>query len=559
MNICMIHGYLLTGTGSNIYVQNMAREFCRLGNNVYVICQEGNPQSLDFISEVFVANNRTHELDRIFQQDISNVFQGRCSVIIPDLEGILPVYVYDHYPDFQVKEFHLMSADEIDDYADKNAWVIKKVINDYRIEFIMSNHTILQPYEAYVSRKSNKSRTDHIAVAHGSALNFSVKRSGVLVPYAVKGINDADKAVVVSQHARDELWDFFHSHIENIEDKTRVIPAGVDIEMFRPVSSNDDKLKLLNKISEEIPSKVRGGRNTDQVSTFLNAVRTRSSLEQIPDIIQKTKQQYNQWSPDSDIVEKLATIQGQPEGLVVYFGKYLATKGIQLLIAAAPLVLRSHPQARFLAVGFGEFREVLELMVHALQEGDTELFETIAFDTQQVLQQAGTKELKYLGQFIHTLRENGEYQDYLIYAQKANLNRQFVFTGYLDHSSLSKLLPCCDISVAPSIFPEAFGMVAVEALSSGVMPIPTHHSGFVDVIRVIDGHFRDDFKGLQQLDLNMDLVNNLANNINVFLDHFAGISRSERNSIRQRCAKLAADNFTWSAVAKRLLDSYSSI
>ena len=102
-------------------------------------------------------------------------------------------------------------------------------------------------------------------------------------------------------------------------------------------------------------------------------------------------------------------------------------------------------------------------------------------------------------------------------------------------------------------------MVAVEALSSGVMPILTHHSGFVDVIRVIDGHFRDDFKGLQRLDLNTDLVNNLANNINVFLDHFAGISRSERNSIRQRCAKLAADNYSWSSVAKKFLDSYSSI
>lgn len=31
MNILITHGYLLTGTGSNLYVNNVAREMCKAG------------------------------------------------------------------------------------------------------------------------------------------------------------------------------------------------------------------------------------------------------------------------------------------------------------------------------------------------------------------------------------------------------------------------------------------------------------------------------------------------------------------------------------------------
>ena len=39
------------------------------------------------------------------------------------------------------------------------------------------------------------------------------------------------------------------------------------------------------------------------------------------------------------------------------------------------------------------------------------------------------------------------------------------------------LLPLCDVAVVPSIFPEAFGMVAAEAAAAGVLPVVSAHSG----------------------------------------------------------------------------------
>ncbi len=56
-----------------------------------------------------------------------------------------------------------------------------------------------------------------------------------------------------------------------------------------------------------------------------------------------------------------------------------------------------------------------------------------------------------------------------------------LFTGALEHRHLRHLLPLCDVAVVPSIFPEAFGMVAAEAAAAGVLPVVSAHSGLAEV------------------------------------------------------------------------------
>src|SRR6266508_1325378 len=46
-----------------------------------------------------------------------------------------------------------------------------------------------------------------------------------------------------------------------------------------------------------------------------------------------------------------------------------------------------------------------------------------------------------------------------------------LFTGPLEHRHLRHLLPLADVTVVPSIFPEAFGMVAAEAAAAGSPPL----------------------------------------------------------------------------------------
>ena len=43
------------------------------------------------------------------------------------------------------------------------------------------------------------------------------------------------------------------------------------------------------------------------------------------------------------------------------------------------------------------------------------------------------------------------------------------------------LLPLADITVVPSVFPEAFGMVAAEAAAAGSIPLVANHSGLAEV------------------------------------------------------------------------------
>ena len=44
MRILIWHGYLLDGTGSNVYTRALARASSRAGHHVVVVCQEPHPE-----------------------------------------------------------------------------------------------------------------------------------------------------------------------------------------------------------------------------------------------------------------------------------------------------------------------------------------------------------------------------------------------------------------------------------------------------------------------------------------------------------------------------------
>ena len=71
MRILLWHGYLLGGTGSNVYTRALAREWSSAGHEVVVVCQD----------------RRSAEIDL-----------GGATVVVPELPGrLLPVFVLDRY------------------------------------------------------------------------------------------------------------------------------------------------------------------------------------------------------------------------------------------------------------------------------------------------------------------------------------------------------------------------------------------------------------------------------------------------------------------------------
>ena len=62
------------------------------------------------------------------------------------------------------------------------------------------------------------------------------------------------------------------------------------------------------------------------------------------------------------------------------------------------------------------------------------------------------------------------------------------------------LLPLADVTVVPSIFPEAFGMVAAEAAAAGSPPLVARHSGLAEVAAGLEESYPERFRGLASFD-----------------------------------------------------------
>jgi len=76
MRLIMTHGYMLSGTGSNVYVQNLCRGLVREGHYVHLLCQERAPLRYDFVNEY-----STVEADDIeLQGEQETPYSGSCAV-----------------------------------------------------------------------------------------------------------------------------------------------------------------------------------------------------------------------------------------------------------------------------------------------------------------------------------------------------------------------------------------------------------------------------------------------------------------------------------------------
>ena len=99
MRILIWHGYLLGGTGSNVYTRMLAREWSGAGHEVTVLCQEAEPERYDL---------------------------GSATVIRPDVGGLLPVFVLDRYPGYEVKLVQDCARAELDAWVEANAAAVRE-------------------------------------------------------------------------------------------------------------------------------------------------------------------------------------------------------------------------------------------------------------------------------------------------------------------------------------------------------------------------------------------------------------------------------------------------
>jgi glycosyltransferase involved in cell wall biosynthesis len=122
-----------------------------------------------------------------------------------------------------------------------------------------------------------------------------------------------------------------------------------------------------------------------------------------------------------------------------------------------------------------------------------------------------------------------------------------LFTGPLEHRHLRHLLPLCDVAVVPSVFPEAFGMVAAEAAAAGVLPVVSGHSGLAEVAAGIGEEVGTEAASLLSFPAGdaVALRERLEAILELPAERRAELGRAARRAVEQR--------WSWQVVAARLL------
>jgi len=220
----MTHGYMFSGSGSNVYVQNLCRALAKAGHDVHLLCQEPEPLGYDFVNEHLAAGAEGTEL----LGERETPYEGRCAVYNPRIGDLLPVYVYDDYPGWRVKTFLDLSEGELENYLESNAEAIRAVFRRSGASGAVTNHSVPGPEIAH--RALDDTGVPYASIVHGSCLQYVARRSERYMDLARSGLSGASSIVALSDHSAGTIAEDF----PGLAPRTFALPGGVDTDLFRP-------------------------------------------------------------------------------------------------------------------------------------------------------------------------------------------------------------------------------------------------------------------------------------------------------------------------------------
>jgi glycosyltransferase involved in cell wall biosynthesis len=410
VRILLWHGYLLGGTGSNVYARALAREWSNAGHDVVVVSQERAPEQYDL---------------------------GRAQTATVDLPGgLLPVFVLDRYEGLRPKLLQDLTAGERAAYVEANSAVLRELLP---ADLVFANHVLMGAAVGAASGAPFRVK------AHGSELEYSLRGRPELEQWARASLARAEATYVGSRHIREVLEDVV-GHVERVVE----VPPGVDVDEFVLQEPDRALVRLVEEARDDPP-------NPGNAEERL---------------------------PDAGNADRFAEFLRGGRPTVVYFGKLIEQKGVQVLLEAM-----RHVDARLVVVGFGPYRATLE----AAAPPDT------------------------------------------------------LFTGPLEHRHLVNLLPLATATVVPSIFPEAFGMVAAEAASAGSPPLVARHSGLAEVAAGIEASYPERFRHLVSFETG-DAAD-LARKLN----ELVALPGRDHDELKRAARRAVVERWSWASVARRLL------
>ncbi|HXG76437.1 MAG TPA: glycosyltransferase family 4 protein [Gaiellaceae bacterium] len=213
MRILLWHGYLLGGTGSNVYTRQLGREWSRAGHEVVVACQEPHPERHDV---------------------------GAAEVVRPDVGGLLPVFVLDRYEGYRVRLLQDCTRAELDAWVEANAKALRACLP---ADVVFCNHVLLG------GAVGAATGAPYVVKAHGSELEYSLRGRPELERWGREVLGSARAVFVGSAHIREVLEEVC-GHVERVHE----VPPGVDVEEWRPRPRAEALAGLLAEARRDPPN-----------------------------------------------------------------------------------------------------------------------------------------------------------------------------------------------------------------------------------------------------------------------------------------------------------------
>lgn len=505
MRVLLWHGYLLEGSGTNVFTARVAEALRDAGHDVALLCQEGHPERYAWIDASGTVGEEGPSVLTPNPTAAPSDAGGRCVLLRPEIGRLLPVFVFDRYEGFEVKTFVDLTDEELETYLARNVAALRAAVAWHGTETTFADHSV--PGGPVAAR----------ALPAGS---FVVKTAGSDVEYALRPQPRYRELAAEGIRASRALLGPSRDGVARAQELTgtdgvpaRIVTPGVDTARFRPRLRND-ALREASARLDDAPESA-DGRSASAEETVARALADRdpAALDELADT-------YDQRVPDPDAGERLRRLAERDRPLVAFFGKLIRQKGPHLALAGAALAA-SRPDV--LVVGFGRWREWVAALAHALGEGDAAALAWLR-DRGALPEDAPVERLGTTGPAA-----------------------EMTFTGRLDHRFAPEVLAAADVLVVPSVLDEAFGMVVAEGAAAGALPLVARHSGLEEVAGALASDAGR--PGAFTFEAGPGAIERIAEGI----DELLAIPSVEREELTRSFRRSIEARWSWAGAAERLL------
>lgn len=538
--ICLLHGWLLEGSGSNLWTRSIVTALAKSGETVHLVCQENHPDRYDAVAEAY-RHRLSGEVETKLERDTA--YPGKCILHQPEIGETLPVFVKDKYEEYdRVVPMIELPDEEIELYIEHNVAVVRRIVAEHDIAAIHANHVVLMAVVA--QRVSRETGVPFAIMPHGSGIEYAVKKDDRFRRYASSALTDAGRIFVIGREMRSRMNNVFADPA--LESKFTELHLGVDVSQFVPVD-REQRAANIGKLESSLDGRPRG-KSADQSQALLATASGSLDRHGLRAALSDSAR-YDGKLPDVDVVEKLHAVRWESDPVLLYTGRLIAAKGIQSVAAALPLILEKHPDLRLIVVGHGPLREPLELLLEGLRTGNSDLVMNIVrlggWLQGDIEGGNEAEDLGELTRFFANLASRDETSSYFDAARRSIRPDSVIFTGYLTHTELRYLFPCADVGVFPSVVREAGPLVFLEALASGCFPVGTYFGGMAASIDAVSQGLPAEVGETMKVGLT-DTVEDIARQV--------PRAMSLAPKYKEALANIARDRYDWTSVARTLRD-----